>query len=239
MTPIAIAHLYPGEMNIYGDWGNIITLRKRLQWRGMETEYVPISLDEDHDFTRFDIVFGGGGQDKGQVAVAEDLQRHRDNLHKAIADGVVFVAVCGIYQLFGRQFTTSSGSQLPGVGVFDAETVGSDDRLIGNIVVQTEWGELVGFENHSGKTRLATEQSALGRVVRGHGNNGDDRFEGALTHNVFGTYLHGPLLPKNPVFTDEILRRALKRRGIEDERLVPLDDELARQAAEIAKQRPQ
>lgn len=233
-----IVHLYPGEMNIYGDWGNIIALRKRLEWRGYETEYRPLHLEEEFDFTTADIVFGGGGQDKGQIAVADDLQRHARNIHKAIDAGVVFLAVCGIYQLFGHKFTTSTGSELPGVGVFDAETVGSSDRLIGNVTVQTQWGELVGFENHSGKTTLAPEQSALGRAVQGYGNNGDDGFEGALVKNVFGTYLHGPLLPKNPEFTDELLSRALANRDIQKE-LAPLDDELAHQAAEVAKQRPQ
>lgn len=235
---ITLTHLYPAELNIYGDWGNIIALRKRLEWRGHEVEYHALNLSEEHDFTQSDIVFGGGGQDKGQIAVADDLQQHQDNIAEAVEKGVVFLAVCGTFQLFGEKFITSTGSELPGIGVFDAETVGSDDRLIGNVVVQTQWGELVGFENHSGKTELRAGQSALGRVVRGHGNNGNDGFEGALKKNVFGTYLHGSLLPKNPDFTDELLIRALRRHD-KDIQLDPLDDSLAHKAAEVAKDRPQ
>lgn len=236
--PLRIYHLYPAEMNIYGDWGNILALQQRLRWRGYEAEYRPVRLGEQHDFTQADIVFGGGGQDKGQIAVADDLQDRLDNLHKAVADGVVMLAVCGIYQLFGRQFITSDGAELPGTAIFAAETTGSSDRLIGNVIIQTEWGELVGFENHSGKTKLDPGQSVLGRVVKGYGNNGEDGFEGAKIDNVFGTYLHGPLLPKNPQFTDELLRRALMNRG-ESGELEPLDDTTAEQAAEVAKQRPQ
>lgn len=234
---VTITHLYPGELNIYGDWGNIITLCKRLQWRGYTTDYHPVHLGEEYDFTRADIVFGGGGQDKGQIAVADDLQRHKNNLHSASEQGVVFLAVCGTYQLFGHKFTTSTGSELPGVGLFRAETVGSEDRLIGNVNIQTQWGELVGFENHSGKTYLEPGQSALGRVISGYGNDGEERFEGAMKHNVFGTYLHGPLLPKNPVFTDELLKRAIERRDA-DATLGDLDDSLAEYAAQVAKTRP-
>ncbi len=235
---LTIAHLYPDELNIYGDWGNIITLRKRLEWRGHTVEYHPVHVEEEYDFTHADIVFGGGGQDKGQIAAADDLQTRQENINAAIQDDTVFLAVCGTYQLFGEKFTTATGSELPGIGVFKAETHGSDNRLIGNIALQTEWGELVGFENHGGKTYLEAGQSALGRVMCGYGNNGEDRFEGALTKNVFGTYLHGPLLPKNPVFADELLRRALKRRG-NAATLEPLDDSLAERAVEVAKTRPQ
>ncbi|MEX0749123.1 MAG: glutamine amidotransferase [Candidatus Saccharimonadales bacterium] len=239
MKKIVLAHLYPREMNIYGDWGNIVALTKRLEWRDYEVVYEPIGLGAEYDFSRADIVFGGGGQDRGQVAVADDLQRHREAIHVAAEQGTVFLLVCGLYQLFGHMFTTIEGAELPGIGLFDAETVGSSERLIGNVVVQTPWGEVVGFENHSGKTTLAPEQSALGRVVQGHGNNGEDGFEGAVVHNVFGTYLHGSLLPKNPDFTDELLRRALERRG---DKLVitdKIDDSLAERAAAVAKRRPQ
>lgn len=233
-----IVHLYPDELNIYGDWGNIIALHKRLEWRGFAVEYHPVHVGEEYDFTQADIVFGGGGQDKGQIAAADDLQSRQENINAAIQDNVVFLAVCGTYQLFGEKFTTATGSELPGIGVFKAETHGSDNRLIGNITLQTQWGELVGFENHGGKTYLEAGQSALGRVVYGYGNNGGDQFEGALIKNVFGTYLHGPLLPKNPVFADELLRRALMRRD-ETNTLEPLDDSLAERAAEVAKTRSQ
>jgi CobQ-like glutamine amidotransferase family enzyme len=235
---LTITHLYPAELNIYGDWGNIITLRKRLEWRGDTVEYQPIHIGDDYDFTQTDIVFGGGGQDKGQIAAADDLAERAPNIHRAVEEGVVFLTVCGTFQLFGNSFTTATGSELPGVGVFDAETAGSQERLTGNMAIQTRWGELVGFENHGGKTYLSAGQSALGRVVYGNGNNGEDRFEGAIDKNVFGTYLHGPLLPKNPHFTDELLKRAIERRG-GDTALEPLDDSLAERAVEVAKQRPQ
>lgn len=235
---LRIAHLYPDELNIYGDWGNIIALRKRLEWRGYATEYHPVQAGEEYDLTQADIVFGGGGQDKGQIAAADDLQTRQENIYGAIESNVVFLAVCGTYQLFGEKFTTATGSELPGVGVFKAETHGSDNRLIGNITIQTRWGELVGFENHGGKTYLEAGQSALGRVEYGYGNNGEDRFEGAVHKNVFGTYLHGPLLPKNPAFADELLRRAIKRRDAAAT-LEELDDSLAERAREVAKTRPQ
>ncbi|MEX0668642.1 MAG: glutamine amidotransferase [Candidatus Saccharimonadales bacterium] len=234
---LKIAHLYPQNMNIYGDWGNVVTLEKRLEWRGYKIKYEVVEIGDEYDFTQADIVFGGGGQDKGQLIVAEDLQRHRKNINKANKEGVVFLLVCGLYQLFGNKFTTSIGEELPGLGVFDAETVGSEDRMIGNIVLQTSWGELVGFENHSGKTILNSGQSALGRVTKGYGNNGSDGFEGAISNNSFGTYLHGSLLPKNPKFADELIKRALTRRG-DLTNLEPLSDSLAVKAANIAKSRP-
>ncbi|MEX0934676.1 MAG: glutamine amidotransferase [Candidatus Saccharimonadales bacterium] len=234
---LRIAHLYPQNMNIYGDWGNIIALEKRLEWRGYKAKYEAIELGDEYDFTQADIVFGGGGQDKGQLIVAKDLQRHKNNINKAVEEGVVFLLICGLYQLFGNRFTTSIGEELQGVGVFDAETVGSEDRMIGNITLQTSWGELVGFENHSGKTILNPGQSALGRVTKGYGNNGSDGFEGAISNNSFGTYLHGSLLPKNPKFADELIKRALARKG-DLTHLEPLNDSLAVRAATVAKSRP-
>lgn len=235
---LTITHLYPEELNIYGDWGNIITLRKRLEWRGFEVEYQAVRVGDECDFTQTDLVFGGGGQDKGQIAAADDLASRSDNIFQAIEEGVVFLSVCGTYQLFGNSFTTATDSELPGVGIFDAETVGSEGRLTGNIATQTQWGELIGFENHGGKTYLAAGQSALGRVEYGYGNNGEDRFEGAVYKNVFGTYLHGPLLPKNPVFADELLSRAIKRRN-DATTLEELDDSLAEQARDVARTRRQ
>ncbi len=234
---LKIAHLYPKNMNIYGDWGNILALQKRLSWRGQESVYEPIDIGGSYDFTQADIVFGGGGQDKGQFEVAEDLQRHKDSINQAASEGVVFLTICGLYQLFGNRFTTSAGEELPGIGVFDAETVGSETRMIGNIVLQTAWGELIGFENHSGKTILSPGQSALGRVVKGFGNNGHDGFEGAISNNSFGSYLHGSLLPRNPRFTDELITRALARKG-QVVNLEPINDRLAHQAAAVAKNRP-
>ena len=235
---LTIAHLYPDKMNIYGDWGNIVALRKRLEWRGFETEYRAVRIGDKFDFTSADIVFGGGGQDNGQLLVAQDLQRQRRSILKAVENDVVFLSVCGTYQLFGHSFVTADGAELPGIGVFNGDTIASNERLIGNVVIGTQWGEVIGFENHSGKTRLKPGQSALGRVISGYGNNGEDNFEGAVHKNVFGTYLHGPLLPKNPVLADELIKRALANKG-ESKELEPIDDELESKAAETAKQRPQ
>jgi hypothetical protein len=147
------------------------------------------------------------------------------------------LTICGSYQLFGKRFVTLEGEEIPGIGIFDAETIGSTERMIGNIVIKTTFGELVGFENHSGKTHLQSGTDAFGRVSRGFGNNGEDKTEGAQVHNVFGTYLHGPILPKNPAFADHLLLLALKRQGID--KLEPLDDSLELNAAADAKRRPQ
>jgi CobQ-like glutamine amidotransferase family enzyme len=237
-APIRLVHLYPAEMNIYGDMGNVLTLVKRLEWRGYETDVVRVGLGDAFDMTTADIVFGGGGQDSGQSWVAADLSARAENLRAAADAGVVMLVVCGTYQLFGRSFEVSRDLTLPGIGIFDADTTAGATRLIGNIVVDTPWGALVGFENHSGRTILDPGATALGQVVKGYGNSGRKEDEGAVAHNVFGTYLHGPVLPKNPAFADHLIRTALERRGIAGA-LPPLDDELEHRAAEVATQRPQ
>lgn len=237
MKKLIIAHLYPAEMNIYGDRGNVMALVKRLKWRGHQAEVVEIEPKKSFDFRQADIVFGGGGQDKGQAIVAEDLGKRADNLVAAAASGVVMLTICGTYQLFGRSFTTAEGEEIPGISIFKAFTVGSSKRMIGNVVIQTPFGELVGFENHSGQTTLEPSQGALGQVLKGYGNNEHSKQEGAVHNNAFGTYLHGPLLPKNPQFTDELIRRALERVGVH--KLEPLNDTLEQEAAAVAKKRPQ
>ncbi len=239
MTPIIIAHLYPVEMNIYGDTGNVIALQKRLAWRGIDTVVEQIAVGEPFDFERADIVFAGGGQDRSQVDVADDLQRRRDDVLGAVAAGTVFLTICGTYQLFGRRFLTHDGQEIPGIGVFAAETIGGSRRMIGNVVVDSPFGRLVGFENHSGRTILDSGQQPLGTVVKGFGNNDETPEEGAVAHNAFGTYLHGSLLPKNPHLADELLRRALRRRVGVDVVLEPLDDSVELAAAEAASRRPQ
>ena len=237
MKPVKIAHLYPAEMNIYGDRGNIITLVKRLAWRGWQPEVDEVEIGDKYDFTETDIIFGGGGQDRGQSLIAKDLQGRKQNLQAAASDGVVMLTICGTYQLFGHGFLTKDGEMIPGISLFDAQTNGSNVRMIGNLVVQSEFGELVGFENHSGQTMLEPEQAPLGKVIKGYGNNDRSGFEGAIANNVFGCYLHGPLLPKNPSLADGLILRALRRRyGTED--LKPLDDELELKAASVAKTRP-
>jgi len=235
---VVIAHLYPREMNIYGDMGNVIALRKRLAWRGYSVDVRPVEVGEKVDWDSVDLVFGGGGQDSGQLLVGEDLLRRGQVLRELVADGVPMLTVCGLYQLFGRGFTTMEGQEIPGIDVFRASTVGSRVRMIGNVVLESEFGRLVGFENHSGQTILESGQRALGVVKKGFGNDSKSRREGAITGNAIGTYLHGPVLPKNPALADHLIGAVLKRR-YRVERLEPLDDRAELAAAGIAGMRPQ
>ncbi|MFH1330997.1 MAG: glutamine amidotransferase [Actinomycetota bacterium] len=238
MSELVIAPLYPYEMNIYGGTGNVIALRRRLQWRGLEARVDPVPVGAEYDLAAADIVFGGGGQDRSQLEVADDLQRRRGAIREAVAAGTVFLTICGTYQLFGRRFLTQDGQEIPGIGVFAMDTIGGSKRMIGNVVVATPWGDLVGFENHSGRTLLDSGQAALGRVKKGYGNNETRRYEGAVAVNCFGTYLHGSLLPKTPAFADELLTRALRRRHGTGFTLEPLDDSLEHLAARAAARRP-
>ena len=235
---IIIAHLYPREMNIYGDMGNVITLVQRLAWRGYDAQVKAVEIGEAFDFSTADIVFGGGGQDSGQMIVGADLLLRGEELRAAAVDGMPMLTICGLYQLFGRGFITMDGRELLGIDVFKASTIGSTTRMIGNMVIQSpRYGRLVGFENHSGQTTLELGQDPLGRVKQGYGNNERSRFEGAITSNAVGTYLHGPVLPKNPTLTDDLILQALKRRhGVTE--LAPLDDTMEHAAAQVASSRP-
>ena len=234
---VHLVQLYPRDMNIYGDWGNTLTLKRRLERYGYAVRLT------DHDpGDRFpadaDLLVGGGGQDSGQFRVQEDLQRIAPELRAMAADGVPMLAICGLYQLFGHEFRTGAGEILPGIGVLDLTTVGGPTRLIGNIVLESpEFGTVVGYENHSGVTRLGPDQAPLGKVLKGAGNNGEDGTEGARVHHVVGSYLHGSMLPKNPAVADHLIRAAVERRlGPFD--AAPLDDTLAERAREVAQARP-
>jgi lipid II isoglutaminyl synthase (glutamine-hydrolysing) len=238
MDTLTIAHLYPDDMNIYGDSGNIVALLKRLQWRGYHCEVLDVQPGRAFDFHRADIVFGGGGQDSGQRRIGPDLADRGDQLRSAAADGLPMLLVCGLYQLFGVGFLTETGHHIDGIGVFRAATHASPTRLIGNIAIKSPFGTLVGFENHSGQTTLFPDQQPLGQVLRGWGNNDQTQCEGAITHNAIGTYLHGPVLPKNPALTDHLILCALRRRGLAQE-LAPLNDDLESAAASAASRRPQ
>jgi CobQ-like glutamine amidotransferase family enzyme len=238
MKQVTIAHLYPREMNIYGDLGNILCLRRRLEWRGYEVKVRAVEIGEPFDLAEADVVFGGGGQDSGQLVMGADLLKRGQDLRQMAADGVPMLVICGTYQLFGRGFMTMEGQEIPGIDVFRASTVGSRVRMIGNIVVDSPFGRLVGFENHSGQTLLEPEQAPLGKVKKGYGNDPKSRREGAMTINAIGTYMHGPVLPKNPQLADHLILTALKRRwGVSE--LEPLNDELERRAAKVAAGRPQ
>jgi len=220
MKQLKIGHLYPKLLNIYGDGGNIITLQKRAEWRGYE-----VIIDEinsgDTQIDEHDIYFIGGGQDLQQIEVSKELQRHKDFLTQERDRGVVFLGICGGYQLLGHYYQPRNGDKLMGISLLDAYTIAGNKRFIGNVTVKTEYPEsstLVGFENHSGLTYLQGETKPIGSILVGHGNNGKDLTEGAKYKNVFGTYLHGSFLPKNPKFADYLLELAL------GEKLKPIDD---------------
>lgn len=234
---IVIGHLYPKQMNVYGDMGNIITLRYRLTTRGFSVRYAAIDSLKDLAKIGPDIIIGGGGQDANQALVQEDLLAFEKELKALCEDGVVGLMICGMYQMLGHRFVLPDDTQIKGVGIFDIETVAGEDRLIGNIVVDSQFGKLVGFENHSGKTYLGAHTTSLGKVLKGAGNNGEDGLEGVIDGNIFGTYLHGPALAKNPIFADELISRALARKGYTQD-LLPLDDTLELRAAKIAEKRP-
>jgi CobQ-like glutamine amidotransferase family enzyme len=226
---LTIGWLYPTRMNIYGDRGNVIAMRRRAEWRGLETDVRHIELGDPIP-EEVDLFFFGGGQDQEQIAVARDLAgRKGDALKAAVESGAALLSVCGGYQLLGREYRPHDADPLPGIGLFDVETVAGSERFIGNVIVDTQWGELVGFENHSGLTFLKGGARPMGTVRVGRGNNGVDESEGVLYRNAIGCYLHGSLLPKNPVLTDWLLGAALERRGLQ---LPPieLDDQFEREA---------
>ncbi len=223
---ISIAHLYPKLLNLYGDMGNIITLTKRCQWRGISVEIDNIGLGDD--IKEHDLYFIGGGQDKQQQEVAEELFSHKDFLHSERDKGAVFLGICGGYQLFGHYYQPFEGDKLKGISLMDAYTVAGKKRFIGNVTIETDFlnpKTLVGFENHSGLTYLENDTKPLGKTVVGNGNNSSDGFEGARYKNVFGTYLHGSLLPKNPHFADLLIELALEKRYGEKIKLEKLNDE--------------
>lgn len=225
-----ICHLYPDVLNLYGDTGNIICLKKRLEWRGVEAEVTELPIGVNADFSQFDLFFVGGGQDFEQEVLLEDLHKGKDKeIIAAVEDEKVFLAICGGYQMLGRYYKTYTGEQCDFIGALDLFTVGSEQRMIGNYMFEclpeSGGSTVVGFENHSGRTYLGDGVSPLGKVLSGFGNNGEDGTEGARYKNVFGTYSHGPMLPKNPLFADMLLLTALRRK-YPDVQLPLLDDEL-------------
>ena len=231
---LRICHLYPDVLNLYGDGGNIRCLRQRLQWRGMGAQVVKMPIGAKESLAGFDLVFIGGGQDFEQQVLLEDLHRGRDReLVAAVEDGMAILAICGGYQMLGKSYETYDGKRCDFVGALDLHTVGARTRMIGNYLYRVSESlggfTVVGFENHSGKTRLGPKVEALGTVLAGFGNNGEDGTEGAHYKNVFGTYSHGPLLPKNPAFADLLIKTALERKYGSAE-LEMLDDSLERMA---------
>jgi len=233
MPRLLIGWLYGTKMNIYGDRGNVLALAQRARWRGIEPEVREIGL-RDPLPDDVDVFFFGGGQDQEQVAVSRDLQGEKgERLKAAVDDGASLLSVCGGYQLLGHEYRPHAADALPGIGLFDLVSEAGPERFIGNVVVESQWGELVGFENHSGLTFLGEGATPMGRVRVGRGNNGRDATEGAIYRHAVGCYLHGALLPKNPVLTDWLIEAGLRRRyGAYD--LAPLDDAVERAAHESA-----
>jgi len=223
-------------MNIYGDWGNVLAVSRRAEWHGYEPEV--IAHHPGQPFPKnADLVIGGGGQDSGQRKVEDDLLAIGGDLHALADKRVPMLMVCGLYQLFGRFFETAAGERIQGIGIFDAETHGGPRRLTGNVTSDTRFGQVIGYENHSGLTVLGNGQAALGRVPKGSGNNGKDRGEGAVYKRVVGTYLHGSLLPKNPRLADALLEAAARyRHG--SFRPAQIDDHYADLARSVARARP-
>ncbi len=226
---MTIVHLYPREMNLYGDRGNVLALARRAEWRGWDVSVLDVGPGDAVSWADVDVAFIGGGEDRHQAWIAEDLVSRRDGLAAALADGLPLLAVCGGFQLLGREYEAQDGRVLPGVGWFDATTrAGVHGRHVGNVIavatLPLEPSTLVGFENHAGETALHAGQAPLARVTTGAGNNGRDGTEGAVRLHAVGTYLHGSLLPKNPHLADWLLAQAqVRRTGVSD--LPPLQDD--------------
>jgi lipid II isoglutaminyl synthase (glutamine-hydrolysing) len=236
---IRVGHLYPDYLNIYADRGNIAVLSRRAAWRGHQLEVTAVSIGDDLRPGEHDLLYIGGGQDREQALVAEDLVKKADGVKRAVDDGAALLAVCGGYQLLGRSYRDFHGADLPGVGLFPHETVAGDTRMIGDILLECELEPghrrtLAGFENHAGRTRLDERAEPLGRVVAGFGNDGESGWEGCRVGRAAGTYLHGPLLPRNPWFADWLLAQALGHRLGEAPTFEPLEDDLERQAHAVS-----
>jgi CobQ-like glutamine amidotransferase family enzyme len=239
---IVVGHLYPDYLNIYADRGNIAVLERRAAWRGHELDVRPISLHEQVRPREYDLLYVGGGQDREQALVAPDLAAKAEGVLEAVADGAALLAVCGGYQLLGRSYRDFHGLDLPGIGLFPLETVAGNTRMIGDVLLECELEPgvrktLAGFENHAGRTRLDPGAQPLGRVVAGFGNDGVSGWEGCRVGRAVGTYLHGPLLPRNPWFADWLLAQALAHRLGEPPELEPLEDELESQAHVVSARR--
>jgi CobQ-like glutamine amidotransferase family enzyme len=238
-SALRLLALYPEQMNIYADRGNILFLQRRCEWRGIRFEYAAAGPGEGFDPAEHDLIYIGGGQDRDQVLVADDMLRtKRDAIASAVDDGAALLAVCGGYQLLGHRYQLGDQS-IAGLGIADLETVREPGpRLIGNVSIEVDLGQgptiLAGFENHGGRTYLGAAATPLGRVLHGHGNNGSDGYEGVKRDHLIGTYLHGPLLPKNAWLADRLIELAIGRRTGSEPDLEPLGDEFEAAAHDSA-----
>ena len=229
---ITIGHLYPDLLNLYGDRGNIQCLMKRCQWRGIEAETIPFELEDEIDFSKLDIVLLGGGSDREQMLVCEKLKEIQKDFKAYVENYGVVIAICGGYQLLGNYYKTEQGT-MKGLELVDLYTEQGEGRLIDNIVLQSDLFDMpiVGFENHGGRTYIK-DNKPLGKVLYGAGNDGKSGYEGVVYKNVIGTYLHGPLLPKNPQLADWLISHALEQKYRKKIELAPLDDSQEKEANE-------
>jgi lipid II isoglutaminyl synthase (glutamine-hydrolysing) len=239
---IVLGHLYPDYLNIYADRGNMAVLERRTAWRGIELDYRAISVSDRVARGEYDLLYIGGGQDREQALIAPDLAAKGPEIATAVDDGTALLAVCGGYQLLGRFYRDRSGAELPGIGLFPLHTIAGEKRMIGDVLLECRLEPglsrtLAGFENHAGRTFLEDGAEPLGRVVAGFGNNGEDGFEGCRLGRAVGTYLHGPLLPRNSWLADWLLTQALAHRLGEAPALEPLPDEFEVDAHEVASRR--
>ena len=234
-----ILELYPKDMNIYGDSGNVLVLKKRAEKRNISVNILSYNIDDSFP-KNVDIVVAGGGQDSGQEKVNKDLLKIKDKLKKLAENYTPMLLICGSYQLFGNYFRTNEGKVLKGIGILNAYTEATNERMVGNIITESvPFGEIIGYENHSGKTTLEGDTLPLGLVKLGAGNNGEDNTEGARYKNVIGTYLHGSLLPKNPKIADFLISEAMAKKYPDDfTKLKALNDSLADKARKVAITRP-
>lgn len=211
---LKIYHMYPDLLNLYGDLGNVTALYQRCLWRGIKVEVVGFSMNHEAPLEDGDLFFIGGGSDRGQNIVYSHLLKYREEMEDLIEDGAPVLAICGGYQLLGEKYIDANGNDVPGLGIFDYHTKSEEGRLIGNIIIKNSLGlepeTLVGFENHGGRTYH--DHQPLGKVIVGYGNNGKNQEEGMVYQNCIGTYLHGPLLPKNPHLADYLILKALERK---------------------------
>ncbi|MGI8886067.1 MAG: type 1 glutamine amidotransferase [Gaiellaceae bacterium] len=240
---IRVGHLYPEYLNIYADRGNIAVLARRATLRGHQLVVEPIGVGERVEPGLHDLFYVGGGQDREQTLIAPDLAEKGPAIREAVAEGAALLAVCGGYQLLGRGYRGRDGAPMPGVGLFGHETMAGSTRMIGDVLLECELEpglrrQLAGFENHAGRTVLDSGAEPLGRVIHGFGNDGESRFEGCRLGRAIGTYLHGPLLPRNPWLADWLLAQALahSREG-DPPVLAPLPDELEGEAFRVAAER--
>lgn len=234
---ITILQLYPRDMNIYGDWGNVLVLKRRLEWHGYTANLLEYNQGDAFP-DDVDIIVGGGGQDSGQDSVQNDLLKISPKLRELAENDTPMLMICGLYQMFGKFFKAQDGHIIDGIGLLDIETHAGPERLIGNITTESgQFGQIIGYENHSGQTYLGKDVEPLGKVIKGAGNNGQDETEGARYRNVIASYLHGSLLPKNPAIADFLIDKAVSKKYGEFKPTV-IDDRFAELARQKALKRP-